>query len=43
MYRVFVQTPEFAKMTKVQQHKQVTSLLKDEIKSMHGITIETRA
>ncbi|KAI6213401.1 hypothetical protein M3Y94_00145900 [Aphelenchoides besseyi] len=43
MYRVVVHTPEFKDLLTVQQHQSVTSALKKEIKSMHGITIETKS
>jgi stress-induced morphogen len=43
MFRVFVAAPEFSGVPKVGQHKAITEALKDEIKSMHGITIETKA
>lgn len=43
MYKVQVDTPEFAGKMKVQQHKLVTETLKSEIKGMHGIVIETKA
>jgi stress-induced morphogen len=42
MYRIVVHTPEFKGLAKVQQHKQITELLKNDIKSMHGLVIETR-
>ena len=43
MYRVRVETPEFAGKLKVQQHKMVTDCLKEDIKNWHGIVIETKA
>lgn len=42
MYRVAVETADFAGKAKIQQHKMVTETLKAEISNMHGITIETR-
>ncbi|KAH7723818.1 bile acid beta-glucosidase [Aphelenchoides avenae] len=43
MYKIQVETPEFAGKIKVQQHKLITETLKGEIKDMHGIVIETKA
>ncbi|KAF8368510.1 hypothetical protein PRIPAC_86339 [Pristionchus pacificus] len=42
MYQVIVETSEFKGLSKVQQHKAVTAALKEEIKEMHGLTIETK-
>jgi len=41
MFNVRVQSPLFAGLSRVQQHKTITETLKGEIKSMHGIIIET--
>ncbi|CAD5208906.1 unnamed protein product [Bursaphelenchus xylophilus] len=43
MYQIIVHTPQFKGRMKLDQHKEITSLLKDEIKSMHGLNIETKA
>ncbi|CAD5206169.1 unnamed protein product [Bursaphelenchus okinawaensis] len=43
MYQIIVHTPEFKGRMKLDQHKEITNLLKDEIKSMHGLNIETKA
>ncbi len=43
MYRVSIEDGVFRGKTKVQQHKMVTETLRGQIKTMHGITIETRA
>ncbi|GMR52516.1 hypothetical protein PMAYCL1PPCAC_22711 [Pristionchus mayeri] len=42
MYQVIIESTEFKGLTKVQQHKAVTAALKEEIKEMHGLTIETK-
>ncbi|KAI6189999.1 hypothetical protein M3Y97_00069400 [Aphelenchoides bicaudatus] len=42
-YQVAVHTPEFKGLLKIQQHKQITDLLKNEIKEIHGLTIETKS
>ncbi|GMS99692.1 hypothetical protein PENTCL1PPCAC_21867, partial [Pristionchus entomophagus] len=42
MYQVIVESVEFNGLTKVQQHKAVTAALKEEIKEMHGLTIDTK-
>uniref|UniRef100_A0AC34QAS8 Bola-like protein n=1 Tax=Panagrolaimus sp. JU765 TaxID=591449 RepID=A0AC34QAS8_9BILA len=43
MYRIVIESPEFAGIMKIKQHKMVTECLKDDIKSWHGIVIETKA
>jgi stress-induced morphogen len=43
MYQITVHAPSFKGVTKVEQHKQLTSLLKTEIKTMHGLIIDTKA
>ena len=41
MFNVRVQSPLFAGLSRVQQHKMITETLRGEIKSMHGLVIET--
>lgn len=41
MYEIFVESNEFKGMPRVKQHQMVTETLKDEIKNMHGIRIQT--
>uniref|UniRef100_A0A7E4URP7 BolA-like protein n=1 Tax=Panagrellus redivivus TaxID=6233 RepID=A0A7E4URP7_PANRE len=43
MYRIRVETADFAGKLKVQQHKLVTECLRDDIKKWHGVVIETKA
>ncbi|CAI2292456.1 unnamed protein product [Caenorhabditis sp. 36 PRJEB53466] len=43
MYEVFVEATSFKGLSKVAQHKMITSLLREEIKDMHGLTIRTKA
>ena len=43
MYHIQVESSEFEGKTKVQQHRLITETLKNEITSMHGLVIETRA
>ncbi|CAI6364494.1 unnamed protein product [Macrosiphum euphorbiae] len=41
IFEVFISTTEFKGMSMVKQHQLITEVLKDEIKSMHGIRIHT--
>lgn len=41
MFEIYVEAPEFKGMTKVKQHQLINTILKDEIRSMHGIRINT--
>uniref|UniRef100_A0A1I7UT07 BolA-like protein n=1 Tax=Caenorhabditis tropicalis TaxID=1561998 RepID=A0A1I7UT07_9PELO len=43
MFDVVVEASSFQGKSKVAQHKIVTSILREQIKSMHGLTIETKA
>ena len=43
MYHVQVHSTKFAGLRMVQQHRMVNEVLKDNIKDMHGIRIETQA
>ncbi|KAF1769663.1 hypothetical protein GCK72_001480 [Caenorhabditis remanei] len=43
MFDVVVEASSFQGKSKVAQHKIVTSILKEQIKSMHGLTIKTKA
>ncbi|CAD6184622.1 unnamed protein product [Caenorhabditis auriculariae] len=42
MFNVFVEATSFQGKTKVQQHKIVTGILREQIKDMHGLTITTQ-
>ena len=39
MYRVIVHSAQFAGKSKVQQHRLVNEILKEDIKQMHGIQL----
>ena len=41
MFRFKIESPEFVGKTKLEQHKLVNEVLKDDIKSIHGFTLET--
>lgn len=41
MFDVEVVSPQFAGQSRVKQHRMVNEILKEEIKSMHGLTIKT--
>lgn len=41
MYAVYVETGEFKGLRKIKQHKMVQDALKEEIKGMHGIRVQT--
>ncbi|KAK9499099.1 hypothetical protein O3M35_003608 [Rhynocoris fuscipes] len=41
MYDISIKAPQFKGLTIVKQHKLVTEALKQEIKDMHGIRIQT--
>ncbi|KAG7376728.1 BolA-like protein 3 [Phytophthora pseudosyringae] len=41
MFDVEVASPQFAGQSRVKQHRMVNEILKEEIKSMHGLTIRT--
>ena len=41
MFRLKIESPEFVGKTKIEQHKLVNQLLKEDIKSLHGFTLET--
>ncbi|ETK79503.1 hypothetical protein F441_14905 [Phytophthora nicotianae CJ01A1] len=41
MFDVEVASPQFAGQSRVKQHRMVNAILKEEIKSMHGLTIRT--
>lgn len=43
MFDVVVEAAGFKGKSKVAQHKQVTSILREQIKDMHGLTIKTKA
>ncbi|KJE90872.1 bolA-like protein [Capsaspora owczarzaki ATCC 30864] len=42
MYQIGVESPMFAGLSLVQQHRLVNEILKDEIKGMHGMRLQTR-
>jgi len=41
MYQIYIESPEFTGLSTVKQHRLVNEALKQEIKSMHGIRIQT--
>ncbi|KAG7391843.1 BolA-like protein 3 [Phytophthora boehmeriae] len=41
MFDIEVASPQFKGQTRVKQHRMVNEILKEEIKSMHGLTIRT--
>ena len=41
MYKVNIQSPKFAGISLVKQHRMVTEVLRSEIVEMHGLTINT--
>ena len=42
MYEVHVETPDFAGLSTIKQHRLVTEALKSQIKEMHGVRIHTK-
>mmetsp|Transcript_16500 Transcript_16500/g.51660 ORF Transcript_16500/g.51660 Transcript_16500/m.51660 type:complete len:98 (+) Transcript_16500:46-339(+) len=43
MYRIYVESPKFKGVPTVKQHRMVNEILKEEIKEMHGLTLDTKA
>lgn len=43
MFDINIESDKFTGKPLVQQHKMVTNAIKAEIKSMHGLTLKTRA
>lgn len=43
MFSVFIETEEFKNLSVLKQHKLVYETLGDQIKSMHGLHLQTRA
>lgn len=41
MYEIYIESPDFAGMRTIKQHKMVTQTLKNEIENMHGLRIFT--
>ncbi|BES93745.1 BolA-like protein [Nesidiocoris tenuis] len=41
MYEIYVEAPQFKGLSIVKQHRLVTNALKEEIKDMHGLRIQT--
>ena len=41
MYKAYVESPKFAGLNTVKQHKLVQGVLKEEIAEMHGFTLKT--
>ena len=41
MYKAYVESPRFAGLNTVKQHKLVQGVLKEEIAEMHGFTLKT--
>merc|ERR1712227_751241 len=42
MYNIYVASPSFKDLNMIKQHRLVQGILKEEIKEMHGLTIETK-
>ncbi|KAI4690583.1 uncharacterized protein J4E88_002055 [Alternaria novae-zelandiae] len=43
MYAIQIESPKFKGLTAIKQHKMVNEVLKDEIKSWHGVQLRTKA
>ncbi|KAI4945311.1 hypothetical protein J4E86_009198 [Alternaria arbusti] len=43
MYAIQIESPKFQGLTVIKQHKMVNEVLKDEIKSWHGVQLRTKA
>lgn len=43
MYAIEIESPKFKGLTVIKQHKMVNQVLKDEIKSWHGVQLRTKA
>lgn len=43
MYALDIESPKFKGLTVIKQHKLVNELLKEEIKSWHGVQLRTKA
>jgi len=43
MYALEIQSPKFNGLTVIKQHKMVNEVLKDEIKSWHGVQLRTKS
>ncbi|GME61617.1 bola-like protein [Neofusicoccum parvum] len=43
MYALDIESPKFKGLTVIKQHKLVNEILKDEIKSWHGVQLRTKA
>ncbi|OMP83530.1 Altered inheritance of mitochondria protein 1, partial [Diplodia seriata] len=43
MYALDIHSPKFKGLTVIKQHKLVNEILKDEIKSWHGVQLRTKA
>lgn len=41
MYEIIIESSEFQGVSRVKQHQLVTDALKEQIKEMHGIRIQT--
>lgn len=42
MYKIQVVSPDFQGKMTVQQHRMITEAIREEIKEMHGLVIETK-
>jgi stress-induced morphogen len=43
MYAIEIESSKFKGLTVIKQHKMVNEVLKEEIKSWHGVQLRTRA
>ena len=41
MYKCYIESPQFAGLNTIKQHKLVQGVLKDEIADMHGFQLKT--
>lgn len=41
MYKIAIESPLFLNQTKVQQHRMVNEVLKEELKTIHGMNLKT--
>lgn len=42
MYAIEIESPKFKGLTVIKQHKMVNEVLKEEIKSWHGVQLRTK-
>lgn len=42
MYKISVESPKFQGLSMIKQHRMVNDILKEHIKGMHGLTLDTK-